>query len=383
MNTKEKQVLSAFRNFWNTWATRANGSNTINDIYHLFDKDVSAIGSGEHELGKTLAEVLKNFTDDFNELTIPLRTNFFYEKVKILAPTAAMVEAEAFVYLDMEDGSELKFHLRFSTVFVHKNDKWLLTHNHVSIPASEQDIGEAYPIDALKAKNNRLQKLVSQRTEELEERSFQLQQEKEKTESLLYNILPKKIARELIQTGKNQPARHERVSVLFTDFKEFTKIAAMISAKELVEELNDIFFHFDDIIKAENLEKIKTIGDSYMVVCGVPEEDEEHAIKCVNVAKRMLQFIEARNHEREIKWGMRIGIHSGPVVAGVVGNHKFTYDLWGNTVNLASRLEGAGKAGKINISEQTYKLIKDRVECNHRGKIKIKGKEEIDMYFVA
>ena len=301
----------------------------------------------------------------------------------MLASNVGLVEAEAMIILPISDEAPLQFYLRFSTTFVEKDGRWLLAHNHVSIPASEQDVGEAFPIDALRAKNNKLQELVNQRTKELEEKTNLLLDEKEKTERLLYNILPKKIAQELMVTGRNVPARHERVSVLFTDFKEFTRIASTITPKELVAELNDIFFHFDDITKELQLEKIKTIGDSYMSVCGLPEADQEHAYKCVHAARQMLGFIRERNQNNPIQWAMRIGIHSGPVVAGVVGSHKFTYDLWGDTVNVASRLESASLAGKINISEQTYRLVKDRYPCEYRGKIRMKGKEEVDMYFVV
>lgn len=381
--SKEEEILTAFSDFWQTYAQRTKGFDSINDIKTFFDVNISSIGTGEHEIGKNFDEVVKNFSDDLREMPAPISINFFYKKANLLSPTSGLVEAEAKVIIPMEDETILNFHLRFTSVFVFKKKKWLLSHNHVSIPANEQDIGSAFPIDALKAKNNRLKQLVSQRTQDLEKKTLQLQVEKDRTEKLLYNILPRKIANELLDTGKTEPARHEEVTVLFTDFKEFTKVAATISARKVVEELNDIFFHFDDIIKVEQLEKIKTIGDSYMAVCGLPEEDHHHAYKCINAAKKMLYYLEERNRKKPLKWEMRIGVHSGPVVAGVVGNLKFTYDLWGNTVNLASRIEGAGEAGMINISEQTYQLIKDKISCKHRGKIEIKGKKSVDMYFVG
>ncbi len=383
MTSREEEVLHAFNTFWDTYAQRRNGAATINDLVPLFTGDVTTIGTGLHEVGRSPEEVIQNFGDDLKEVNTSVSLEYTYQNVRMLGPTVGLVEAEAIFILPVTGGMPLQFYVRFSCTFVQENGQWLLAHNHVSIPASEQDVGEAFPIDALRAKNNKLQELVTQRTRELEEKTMLLQGEKEKTEQLLYNILPKKIAHELMSTGKNVPARHERVSVLFTDFKEFTKIASTISPKELVTELNDIFYQFDDIIKSEQLEKIKTIGDSYMSVCGLPEVDTEHAIKCVRAAQQMLAFIEERNQRKSIQWGMRIGIHSGPVVAGVVGNHKFTYDLWGNTVNLASRLESAGLVGKINISEQTYLLIKDDFSCEYRGKIQIKGREEVDMYLVS
>ena len=383
MKSKEEEVLHAFNHFWDTYAQRHNGAATIDDLKPLFAESVSSIGTGLHEVGRDLEQVLQNFGDDLKEVENPISLEYSYQVARLLSPTVGLVEAEALIILPMAEGPALQIYARFSTTFIEKDGRWLLSHNHISIPASEQDVGEAFPIDALRAKNNKLQELVTKRTQELEEKTVLLQDEKEKTERLLYNILPKKVAQELMSTGRNTPARHERVSVLFTDFKEFTRIASAITPKQLVAELNDIFYHFDDITKGQELEKIKTIGDSYMSVCGLPEADGEHAYKCVNAARQMLHFIEERNRHSPIQWSMRIGIHSGPVVAGVVGNHKFTYDLWGDTVNVASRLESASLAGKINISEQTYLLVKDRFPCEYRGKIQMKGKEEVDMYFVV
>lgn len=382
MDARHKEVLTAFHQFWNIWAKREKGSKSIEDLIPLFDKNVTALGTGEHEKGRDYEEVVQNFQDDFNEVGDSLGFEIFYEKARLLSETVGLVEAEAYVYIETENHQIIRFHLRFSTILTWQGNKWLVSHNHVSVPYDGQNVGEAYPMDKLKAQNDRLQKEVNDRTRKLEERTLQLQEEKEKTEGLLYNILPKQVARELISTGKTVPARYENASVLFTDFIQFTRLAASITPRQLVEELNEIFYSFDNIIKEEKLEKIKTIGDSYMAVCGLPEENEQHAFQCIQAAKRMVDFLHSRNDSSGIKWKMRIGIHSGPVVAGVVGNHKFTYDLWGNTVNIASRLETAGREGMINISEQTYSLIRNHFNCEYRGKIKVKGAEEIDMYFV-
>jgi class 3 adenylate cyclase len=205
-------------------------------------------------------------------------------------------------------------------------------------------------------------------------------QEKEK--NLLYKILPGPIVREIMESGQARPVRYEEVSVLFSDFKGFTNIVASIPARKLVDELNDIFHHFDDIIIAEGLEKIKTIGDGYLAVCGVPRKISSHAKKCVMASRKMLNYINERNREHAIKWEIRIGIHSGPVTAGVVGTNKFSYDIFGDTVNIASRIETAGKEGKINVSAYTYELIKDEFPGEYRGKIKTKGKGDLDMYFL-
>jgi len=384
MNLIEKDILKAFETLWDIWAKRKNNEKTLADILPLFDNAISTVGTGEHELGKNLKEVADNFKSDFEEFQSQLTIDYIYKKAKALSEIIGLVEAEAYVSFNLEDGTLLKLHLRFSSIFTLKNDKWLMTHSHLSMPSTDQDIGESFPIDALKAKNNRLQDLVNKRTKELEEKSILLEKEKNKTESLLFNTLPIKIAKELIIKGNIETVKHEKVSVMFTDFKGFTKIASTVSAKKIVEELNDIFFHFDDLIKTQGLEKIKTIGDSYMAVCGLPDVDNMHAYKCVIVAKQMQEFIVKRNKTNAINWEMRIGIHSGPVVAGIVGKHKFAYDLWGDTVNIASRMESCGIEGKVNISGDTYSILKDdpKFTFESRGKIQAKGKGEIEMYFV-
>ncbi|MFD2823682.1 adenylate/guanylate cyclase domain-containing protein [Lacinutrix iliipiscaria] len=385
MDSIKNEILLAFDTFWDIWANRDNKENTLDDIIPFFNNSISTIGTGDHELGKDYHEVVQNFKSDFNEFHKPLSINYTYKKAMVLSSTSGYVEAVAIVSFELDDGTPLNLQLRFTTIFVLKNDKWLIAHSHISMPSNDQDIGESFPIDALKAKNNRLQELVTIRTKELEEKSDLLRKEKEKTELLLYNILPRKIARELIAKGKIATVRHENVSVIFTDFMGFTQIASTVSAKKIVKELNEIFFHFDDLIREESLEKIKTIGDSYMAVCGLPEADDKHAYKCVRVAKKMQNFIQNRNKTNDIEWKMRVGIHSGPVVAGIVGKDKFAYDLWGNTVNVASRLETAGLEGKVNISHDTYELLKgDPIfTFESRGKINTKGKGEVEMYFVS
>lgn len=209
-----------------------------------------------------------------------------------------------------------------------------------------------------------------------------IEKEKNETEKLLLNILPFKVAKELKATGRARPRRYTDVTILFTDFEGFTELVASISAITLEQELNDIFSFFDDIMEEEGIEKIKTIGDAYLAAGGVPEEIPDHALRCVLAAKRMIEFLNHRNSHSQIKWKMRVGIHSGPIVAGVVGKKKFAYDLFGDTINTASRMETAGEPGKINISAATYELIKDKFDCIPRGKIPAKGKGNIDMYFV-
>jgi class 3 adenylate cyclase/tetratricopeptide (TPR) repeat protein len=216
-----------------------------------------------------------------------------------------------------------------------------------------------------------------------------IEKERDRSENLLLNILPVEIAEELKATGKSEARDFEMVSVLFSDFKEFTMVSEKLSAKELVSEINYCFEAFDGIVAKFGIEKIKTIGDSYMAAGGIPITDDGSVKNTVNAALEMQQFITRRKSEREamnlIPFEMRLGIHTGPVVAGIVGIKKFQYDVWGDTVNTASRMESSGAVGKVNISQTTYDVIRDDGEFafEYRGKITAKYKGEIDMYFVG
>jgi adenylate cyclase len=216
--------------------------------------------------------------------------------------------------------------------------------------------------------------------------SLIIAKEKERSEKLLLNILPYETAEELKEKGSATPKHYEMVSVLFTDFKGFTSITEKLSPQELVEELNHCFLGFDHIIDKNNLEKIKTIGDAYMCAGGIPVENSTNPIDIVKAGLEIKKYMDDLKKEKEARgegyWEIRIGIHTGPVIAGVVGKNKFAYDIWGDAVNTASRMESSGIPGKVNISGATYNLIKDYFDCTYRGKIQAKNKGEIDMYLV-
>ena len=213
-----------------------------------------------------------------------------------------------------------------------------------------------------------------------------LKKEKRKSDELLLNILPFTTAQELKETGKTHPISYESVTVMFTDFKGFTQIAEHLSPEEVIAELHNCFKEFDLIAKQHGLEKIKTIGDAYMCVGGLPITNKTHPTDVIRAALAMQKFIDTWKQEHIARnkpvWDVRIGIHTGKVVAGVVGVSKFSYDIWGDTVNLASRMESSGAPGEINISEDTYSLVKNHFKCTARGKIAAKNKGEIEMYFV-
>jgi len=225
-----------------------------------------------------------------------------------------------------------------------------------------------------------LEQIINMRTEELIK-------EKEKSESLLANLLPKSTADEIMLKGKASKMKYNFVTVLFSDIQGFTRIAEEMNPEVLIDELDRFFFHFDSVVEKYNIEKIKTIGDAYMCAGGIPEKNRTNPVEVVLAAFMMQQYMLRLKAEAEREgrtfWDIRIGIHTGTVVAGVVGHKKLSYDIWGDTVNTASRMESSGEPGKINISGTTYEFVKDYFVCEHRGKMPVKYKGELDMYFVT
>ena len=229
-----------------------------------------------------------------------------------------------------------------------------------------------------------IRRYIDLQASETQARAAQL--ERKRSEDLLLNILPLEIANELKQFGKSYARKHEQVSILFADIKGFSSISEMLSAEELVNQLDECFRAFDNIVTKHGLEKIKTIGDAYVCACGLPNPDPENAVKTVRAALDMLEFSKGFGMTKKIQnlpaFDFRFGIHTGPVITGVVGLKKFTYDIWGDAVNMAARMEQHGEPGRINISGSTWQLVKEKVRCTHRGKIEAKNKGEVDMYFV-
>lgn len=221
---------------------------------------------------------------------------------------------------------------------------------------------------------------------ELEVLLSKVSEEKQKNELLLLNILPETVASELREHGSVRAIRFDHAGVLFADFCDFTAISQTMTAEVLVAELHDCFSHFDRIAKAHGVEKLKTIGDGYLCVAGVPEPRPDALISLVRVGLEIRDFIAARRREKMAAgsqyWDVRVGMHCGPLIAGVVGLHKFAYDVWGDTVNTASRLESAGAPGRINISQEFRDHLPPEAVCVPRGLVTVKGKGDVEMFFL-
>lgn len=212
-----------------------------------------------------------------------------------------------------------------------------------------------------------------------------ISREKKRSDNLLLNILPSEIAKELKQNGKVEALKFDKVTVLFTDFVQFSKIAEHTDPEQLVKSIDFYFKKFDDITTKYGLEKIKTIGDSYMCACGLPTPNPEHASNAIKAAKEMTDIVkeELNTQDGLSHFEVRVGLHTGPVVAGIVGIKKWQYDIWGDTVNIASRMETNSKPGRVNLSETTYDEIKNEFPCEYRGEIEVKNRGMLKMYFLS
>ncbi len=212
--------------------------------------------------------------------------------------------------------------------------------------------------------------------------SIKIFQERQKSEKLLLNILPKKVADTLKKYGKTEPESFPDVTMYFSDIVSFTKTSNNLDPKFLIEELNDIFTTFDNIMESHGCERIKTIGDAYMGVCGLPAPNENHAENIARASVDIIAALHERNRTSEQTWRIRVGIHSGKVTGGVVGIKKYIYDVFGDTVNTASRMESNSEPMRINVSDSTYQILKDKFDFEKREAVEVKGKGSFQMYFL-
>jgi class 3 adenylate cyclase len=227
-----------------------------------------------------------------------------------------------------------------------------------------------------------LQRVEFRISQRIQSKVQDLTREKEKSDKLVADVSPQQTASQLKAVGKAKWDKYERATVLFSDIQGFTKIAEEMNPEALIDELDQFFFHFDSVVEKYNIEKIKTIGDAYMAAGGIPKKNSTNPVEVVLAALEMQSYMQQLKSSKADIWDLRIGIHTGPVIAGVVGHKKVSYDIWGDTVNTASRMESSGEPGRVNISGITYGMVKDYFLCEYRGKLPVKYKGKIDMYFV-
>ena len=324
MKSPGDKAIEAFYNMWEHWKETANFP--MEDYLSSYDKDFKGFGSGmsevwrgRHDMQTYSEELLEN---KFGGFSIKTKWIEAYE----ISPGLVCLWGEIIISVPLPAKTITIDPVRVTALFKEEGDKMEILQWHLSEPDPSSE----------------------------------------------YELWP----------GMDEPQRYEEVSVLFTDFVGFSNAVATIPAKKLVNDLNEIFAAFDNIVAANCLEKIKTIGDSYMAAGGLKEQTTPHAIATVTAAKQMMEYLSNRNETTALKWEMRAGIHSGPVIGGAVGTTKLNFDLWGDTVNLASRMESASVANKINVSAYTYELIRAVHPCGYRGKIETKDKGKLEMYFV-
>ncbi|MBU8893364.1 MAG: response regulator [Bacteroidales bacterium] len=239
------------------------------------------------------------------------------------------------------------------------------------------------PIDKMEliSRVNSMLKL-SESYQTIKKQKEELQIEKEKSDRLLLNILPEKVAKDLKETGKTEPKLYKAVTVFYSDIVDFTAKTLKIPSNILLNELNDIIKGFDAIMDKNQCEKIKTVGDAYVAVCGLPVPNPKHAENIINASIDAIAFLADRNEKSKYKWEIRLGVDTGEVVGGIVGTKKYIYDVFGDPVNTASRLEHNSKTMRIHLSETTYKLVKDKFEFEEQPPLEVKGKGKMKMYFV-
>ena len=306
-----------------------------------------------------------------------LKVGDYYFKVKV-ANSDAKWSSEKKIHIIIKPPFYLSWWFISAASIVASIMIFLITYSRVTMARRQRKV--------LERKVRERTSEVEQQKSVLEDQKNLIEAEKNKEEELLLNVLPRETAKELMSTGKSTPKHYEVATVMFADFKNFTKITENLGPKELVAELDDSFAKFDDIVGRFNVEKIKTSGDAYMCVGGVPIKNRTNAVDCVLTAFYFQKYMEEKRNIREgtgkPQWNLRIGLHTGELVAGVVGKKKFLYDVWGDTVNTAARIETSSDPGRVNISGTTYKYIKDYFVCEYRGKLPVKNKGAIDMYYV-
>ena len=365
----EQAALTAHGTFWQAYAER-----DLDRRFAVCADDVTFFGTAKHEraVGKAQYRAMNQKGVDQYARAFTIET--IWQAVRVIGDVA-WVETDTWWIMNDEEGNTAKDLLRMTTILRRDDGQWLVAHVHGSEPDYRLKEGEYITYGAIYKRNSELERQVLQRTEEL-------RVEKQRSDDLLLNILPGEVAEELKANGHSIAKHFDHVTVLFTDFKNFTKVSELLTPQELVSELNTCFTVFDNLLAKYHVEKIKTVGDAYLAVSGLPVPSDAHAVNMVSLALDIRDYITQRKaHLGDRTFDIRIGVHSGEVVAGIVGVRKFAYDIWGDTVNTAARMEQNCPVGRVNISESTYALVKDRFSSEYRGEIEAKGKGLLKMYF--
>ena len=370
MGPDEQAVLQTHHTFWQAYADR-----DLDLRFSVCADDVTFFGTGQHERAVGKARYRDMNQKGVEQYPHPFTIETLWQEVRVHGD-AAWVECDTVWIQRMEDGRISKDVLRLTTIYKRMDGRWWVAHVHGSEPDYRLKEGE-YMVNADVWQRNR------ELEHEVENRTRELKAEKARSETLLLNILPEAVAEELKASGSATAKLYSHVTVLFTDFKNCTQVSERLSPQELVDELNTCFTAFDNLLAKYHVEKIKTVGDAYLAVAGLPVANENHAENMVSLALDIRDYIKHRKATLgDRSFDIRIGVHSGEVVAGIVGVRKFAYDIWGDTVNTAARMEQNCPIGHINISESTHALVKDRFACAYRGEIEAKGKGLLKMYFV-
>ena len=343
-----------------------------------FSVEIEKVLKKQHELKSKFDSEIKKTRESFVQFFIWISVVFLfvilifylYFRKLIIRPIKKIVVAlKRFAREEFDDPMNLN-----------TNDEFQVIENNSNIMVTRL----SQTLVSLEKLNEDLENKVDERTSELKITNDALEKSQKKREKLLMNVLPESIAKRLMENPDSVIADdYAQVTVLFTDFKGFTPLSETVPPEKLVRELSEIFAEFDKFAGNNNMEKIKTIGDAYMAAGGLPIKNDSHPVDAVKLGLKMIEYINKRvSQPGKMNLQIRVGIHSGPVIAGVIGKSKFSYDLWGDTVNIASRMESSGIPGKISMSESTYKLVKDDFNCKSRGNIEVKGKGKMKIYEV-
>jgi len=318
------QAIEVYKAFWRTWGSR--NTNTNSALMQMVHPKFNGFGTNINEIWRTKKELNVQHEVEIKQVLQPYSIDFDWIDITKINDKSVLVYGELSLTIRINTKIIILENVRNSFVLKQHKGTLKIKHWHCSLP----DLGTKG------------------------------------------EVVP----------GSLEPKRYEEVSVFFCDFVNFTQIVSDLPPKELVAEISDIYQQFDEIMSEEYLEKIQVYGDGYLAVCGLPEYIEEHAINCVKAGQKIFAYLKERNKTSKFQLDARIGIHTGPLVAGIIGERKFSFNIFGDTVNTAARIESASIPNKINVSQTTYELIKDYFVCAHRGKIEAKGKGKIDMYFV-